>query len=177
VAEGDTITVVVTITKKDYAEAMRAMMAQRTSRLWNIFFWVSVAVLAYFAYKAIRIGAMNDTSILWSVAGLALLVVFFRFCAPLVGARNFVRKNPDALGPITQTVGPSGVSTESARGQGTSAWNAYQRVRETRDLFLLYPQSNFAIIVPKRCFNTPNDIQKYREIIKRYCPGTLELRN
>lgn len=175
--DNDTVTVVMTITKKDYAEATRAMMARHTSRLWNILFWVSLAVLAYFAYEAMRSRAISDVSTLLWLPGLLVFAGLLKFAAPILAARSFVRKNPTVLGPITQTVGPTGVSTESARGQSTSAWNAYQRVRETRDLFLLYAQSNFAIIVPKRCFDRPDDVQKYREIIRRHCPGTLELEN
>ncbi len=118
---------------------------------------------------------MNEIStLLWAV-GLVLFVGFLRFGAPLLAARNFVRKNPSVLGPTNQTIGPTGVFTENARGQATLGWNAYQRVRETPDVFLLYAQSNYAIIVPKRCFRSPDDIQRYREIIRRYCPGTLEL--
>jgi len=153
------------------------MMKPRTTRLGNVLFWVSVTVLAYFAYEATRIGALNDIStLLWAVA-LALFVVFLRFGTPLLAARTFVRKNPSVLGPTNQTIGPTGTFTENARGQATLGWNAYQRVRETSDLFLLYAQSNFAIIVPKRCFKSADDIQRYREIVRRYCPGTLELQN
>jgi hypothetical protein len=175
VSESDTITVVVTITEKDYAAAVRGMMAPRTLRLGNILFWSSLAVLAYLAYEAARIEAISRTSTMLGSLGIVLFAWFFRFGAPLLAARNFVRKNPDALGPGTQTVGPSGVRTESARGQATTPWTTYQRVRETRDLFLFYVQSNFAIIVPKRCFGGPAEIQRYREIVRQYCPGTLEL--
>jgi len=41
----------------------------------------------------------------------------------------------------------------------------------------LYPQSNFAIVVPKRCFGSPDDIPRYWEIIRRHCPGILELKH
>jgi YcxB-like protein len=177
VAESDTVSVVVTIIKKDYAAAVRGMMRPRTALLWNVLFGVSLAVLTYFAYEAIRIGATNDISGLLWAAGIVLFVGFFRFATPLVAARDFVRKNPNALGPVTQTVSSSGVRVQGERGEGTSPWNAYQRVRETRDLFLLYAQSNFAIIVPKRCFSSPDEIERYRQIIRRYCPGTLELKN
>jgi len=153
------------------------MTRPRTSLSWNVLFGVGLAVLAYFAYEAIRIGATNDISgLLWAV-GIVLFVGFFRFATPVVAARDFVRRNPNALGPMTQTVSSSGVRIQGELGEGTSPWKTYQRVRETRDLFLLYPQSNYSIIVPKRCFNSPDEIQRYREIIRQYCPGTLELKN
>ena len=175
--ENDTVSVVVTISKEDYAAAVRGMMAPSSSLLFRILFWISLAVLGYFAYEAIRNGAINDLSGLLVAVGIVLFVGYFRFGMPFVAARDFVRKNPDILGPSNQTIGPKGVFTENARGQATLAWNAYQRVRETSDLFLLYPQSNFAIIVPKRCFNSQDDVHRYREIIKRYCQGKLELKN
>lgn len=176
-AESDTVSVVVTISKEDYAAAVRGMMAPRSSLVFRILFWISLAVLGYFAYEAIRNGAINDLSGLLVAVGIVLLVGYFRFGMPLVAARDFVRKNPDQLGPTNLTVGPSGVFTENTRGKATLMWNAYQRVRETRDVFLLYPQSNYAMIVPKRCFNSVDDVHKYRDIIKRYCQGKLELKN
>lgn len=174
--ESDTITVVVTITRKDYAAAVRGIMKPWTARLLNALFVVSLAALAYFTYEAAGAGAINDFSGLLCAVGIALGAGYFRFGMPVVAARDFVSKNPDLLSPTTQTIGPSGVFTENARGQAALGWNAFQRVRETRDLFLLYPQSNYATIVPKRCFNSPDDVWKYREIIRRYCLGTLELK-
>ncbi len=175
--ENDTVSVVITITKKDYAAAVRGMMAPRTSRLGSLLFWVSLAVLAYFAYEATRTGAIHYISTLLGTLAIVLLAWFLRFGAPLLAARNFVQKNPSVLGPTNQTIGPTGVFTENARGQATLGWNAYQRVRETPEVFLLYAQSNFATVVPKRCFNGPDDIQRYRGIIRRYCPGILDFKN
>jgi hypothetical protein len=48
-AESDTVSVVVTISKEDYAAAVRGMMAPRSSLLFRILFWVSLAVMGYFA--------------------------------------------------------------------------------------------------------------------------------
>ena len=153
------------------------MMATRTSRLGNILLGVSLAALAYFAYEAALTKAIHSISPLLGMAGIALFVWYLRFGAPLLAARNFVQENPGALGPVTQTIGPAGVFTEDTRGQARLAWNAFQRVRETHAVFLLYAQSNLATIVPKRCFNGPGDIQTYREIIRRHCAGTLDLQN
>lgn len=116
----------------------------------------------------------NFKGLLWGL-GVSLSTAYFLFFLPVVAAGDFVRKNPEQLGPTNQTISPSGVFTENARGKATLGWNAYQRVRETHDLFLLYAQSNFAIIVPKRCFNSVDDVHKYREIIRRHCQGKLEL--
>ena len=176
-SDTDTITIVITITKRDYAAAVHGMMNPWTWRLLNALFVVSLAAVAYSTYEAASAGAINDFSGLLCAAGIALGAGYFRFGMPLVAARDFVRKNADLLGPSSQTIGPSGVFTANARGQATLSWNAYQRVRETDDLFLLYPQSNYAIIVPKRCFVSSDDVQKYREIIRHHCPGRLELKN
>lgn len=173
----DSVNLVVTITQKDCIAAMRAMSLRQVSKLSKVLFCISVGFSEYLVYQ---LGSSRAISFAWALlfpAGLALFVVFVKFGAPLLNARNFVRRNPNALLPVNQTVGPNGVTGESSLGHATANWDAYQRVVETRDAFLLFSLSNFAVIAPKRCFRGPEDIQKYRQIVRRYCPGILELQD
>ena len=175
--ENKTISVVVNLTRNDYATAMVAMMGRRAGRLWAVLFIVSMAVLAYFAVALVRDDPRGSTTNLVIVVGVAVLATIFRFLWPQMAGRDFVRKNPSALGPVHLQISESGVSTESSAGQAKLSWDAYQRVCETTSMFLLYTQSNFASIVPKRCFEQPDDINRFRKLVQEHCPGVLELQN
>jgi len=108
-SESDTVAVVLTITKKDYAAAVRGMMNPTTARLLKMLLCVSLAVLVYFAYESARTWTVsNFVRLLWGF-GVALPAAYFIFFLPLVAASEFVRKNPDQLGPTNQKVTPSGV--------------------------------------------------------------------
>jgi len=176
-SQNATISVVVVLTRNDYATAMVAMMGRRAGRLWTVMFIVSMVVLVYFAVALLREDSHGSIINLVIVVGLAVLATVFRFLWPQMAGRDFVRKNPSALGPVHLQVNESGVSAESPLGQAKVSWDAYQRVRETASLFLLYTQSNFASIVPKRCFEQPGDINRFRKLVHEHCPGVLELQN
>ena len=158
-----------------YATAMVAMMGRRAGHLWTALFIVSMAILVYFAVALVRDDPRGSTTSLIIVVGLAVLATLFKFLWPQMAGRDFVRKNRAALGPVHLQVNESGVSAESSAGQAKISWDAYQRVRETNSLFLLYTQSDFASIVPKRCFEQPDDINRFRKLVQAHCSGVLEL--
>ena len=104
-----------------------------------------------------------------------LFVLFAKLLGPWLGARQFVKKNPDKLGPSKVSVGADGVDYESPHANATSRWSAYPRILETTDLFLFYTQSNFAQILPKRCFENPDKIENLRKILTTHYKGKLTL--
>jgi len=172
-SESDNLTVIVTLTRNDYASALRALAEAKT--IGRILFWISLVVLGYFLYTWLHFFERPLWSAGGGAAGLVLLLLFLKYVVPILSARSFVKKNPDKLGPAKHSVGPDGTSYASRHGEGTTNWSAYLRIRETKDLFLLYTQSNFAQILPKRCFDNPDDMAKYRQILKKYYQGKLEL--
>ena len=171
-SHSESMTVVVTITQNDYAKAIRAIAKGRNSSIMRIAFWLSLAFLSWMAYSLLR---MPGRSLPSGLLVLVVLVLVVRFCVPYFAARSFVKKNPEKLGPTRHSIGHEGTSNEGLHGAGETKWSAFQRIRETKDLFLLYPQSNFAQIVPKRCFESLDEIQRYRQILRSCYKGKLEL--
>lgn len=173
--DNEHLTVIVTLTQKDYAVALRALAKSRSGWFSRVLFWASVAFLGWLVYSLLRNSEAQLLSIMLVAAGVALFLLFFNYVVPSLSARSFVKKNPDKLGPAKHSIGPDGTSYESKHGSGQTSWSAFARVRETHDLFLLYTQSNFAQILPKRCFENPGEIEKYRQILRTHYKGKLEL--
>ena len=174
-SEGENVTVTVTLTQRDYTSALRALAQSKTTRVGRTLFWISIAVLGYFLYTWLTFFDRPLWSAAGAAVGAAFLLLLLKYGVPILSARSFVKKNPDKLGPAKHSIGPDGMSYENQHGAGTTNWTAYQSIRETTDLFLLYTQSNFAQILPKRCFENANDMERYRQILRNYYKGKLEL--
>jgi len=173
VAETEIVSVIVTLTRDDYAAALRAL-AQSGPRQRTLF-WASMVILGYFCYTWLRLPGRSFWGGSMGLAFLSLFILFMTYGVPFFAARSFVTKNPDKLGPAKHLIGPDGTSNESSHGESKAKWTAYSRIKETPRLFLLYTQSNFALIVPKRCFDGPAEVERYRKVLRTYYKGRLEL--
>lgn len=176
--DSEHVTVVVTLTQKDYAAALRALAKNRRGWFQRVLFWLSIAFLGWMVFRLLQISDIPLLSGTLVAASVILFILVFWGLSRVVwwlAARSFVKKNPNKLGPAKHSIGPDGATYESAHGAGTTNWSAYQRILETKDLFLLYPQSNFAQILPKRCFENTGQMETYRQVLKTYYKGKLQL--
>jgi YcxB-like protein len=145
------------------------------SKTQRILFWVSMAVFGYFCFVLLRLPGRSLWGGIFGIAALVIFVLFLRYGAAFFAARSFVKKNPDKLGPAKHSIGPEGISNENSHGESKAKWTGYLRIKETPRFFLLYPQSNFAQILPKRCFDSPLEVERYRQVLKTYYKDKLEL--
>lgn len=171
--DGATVAVTLTLTREDYAAGLRALAGQAS---WpkRVLFWISLATLGWFFYSLLSIGRSLLSAVL-IVATFACFGFLIQYALPFLSAHRFVKKNPDKLGPVKFTISSEGTSYESRHGEGGTAWTGFVRIRETSRLFLLYPQTNFAQFLPKRCFDSASHVEEFREILKKYYKGKLEL--
>lgn len=178
--DSEQLTITVTLTQKDYATALRELARHRSSWAIRVLFWISVAFLGWMAYSVLRDSETHFLNGLMAVVGVAMflsLILFLKLFGPWLGARQFVKKNPTKLGPSKVSISSHGVDYESLQANTTAKWSAYPRILETKDLFLLYTQSNIAQILPKRCFENPDEINDLRKILTTHYKGKLELLN
>lgn len=173
--EPQNVAVTVSLTQNDYRKALVALASAKSGIAKRILFWISVAFLAYLLSTLISSSDDWRYRVALGVVFAAVFVALVKWGLPYWAARSFIKKNPDKLGPSRHEIGPEGTSYQSAHGEGKLAWTAFHQIRETPDLFLLYPQSNFAQIIPKRCFENPEQILLYREIVRKYYQGKTDL--
>lgn len=173
--DNDRISITVSLTQADYARAIKAFVTRRATVVRLILFCVATLTFSVFFCFWLATSADYLVSGMISVGVVAIAMLFLIYGVPYFAARTFVKKNPDKLGPNRQEIGPGGASYQSQHGDARLAWSAFQQIRETPELFLFYTQSNFAQIVPKRCFTDQSEIEQYREIIRKYYAGKTEL--
>jgi len=160
------VKITVTLTRADYASAMRTLMKGKFGLFGTICFAISICFLMYLAGQ-LYIQNPNQGRI-WVTGLIAVLAlyVFLLIFGPSIIARAFVRKNSHTLGPTDCTFSIEGFSYAGLNGHGDFRWSAYRQARETRTNFLIYPQSNFATILPKHCMSD-EDVLQVRQILKQ----------
>jgi hypothetical protein len=67
-------------------------------------------------------------------------------------------------GPLAQTFIAQGFSGSTSESSWNCAWSTLKFIGETRSLFLLYQLPYIAIIVPKRWFESAEQIETWRQI-------------
>jgi hypothetical protein len=126
------------------------------------------------------------TGICLSILGLALGLVFFvytdhwlgifliaasvflllvQLIVPSLAFARVYRRNSRLFGMRTVTVSDTGIVSDHQLGHTESAWNMYEKFRETPRLFLLYQTSDIVGIVPKRAFANSADLEQFRRLI------------
>ena len=173
--EPQNLTVTVSLTRNDYRKALVALASQKRGLARRTLFWISLVFLGYMLYSLISTSDDWPYRAAFVVIFVAVVVALIQYGLPYWAARSFIKKNPDKLGPSRHEIGPEGTTYQSVHGEGKLAWTAFHQIRETPDLFLLYTQSNFAQIVPKRCFEKPEQIPIYREIVRKHYKGKTDL--
>lgn len=173
--EPQNLVVTVTLTQDDYRKALVALASPKRGLARRILFWISLAFLAYMLYSLISTSDDWPYRVAFVAIFVAVVIALIKYGLPYWGARSFIKKNPDKLGPSRHEIGPEGTTYQGVHGEGKLTWTAFHQIRETPDLFLLYTQSNFAQIVPKRCFEKPEEILLYREIVRKHYKGRTDL--
>ena len=102
--------------------------------------------------------------------GLFLIVAFVflllvQLIVPSLAFARLYRRNSRLFGMRTVTVSDTGIVSDHQLGHTESAWNMYEKFRETRNLFLLYQSADIIGIVPKRVFANPAELEQFRALI------------
>ncbi|HEY5982276.1 MAG TPA: YcxB family protein [Anaerolineales bacterium] len=108
-------------------------------------------------------------------AALAGLVVFLIF--PAVArwsASGRIRRilkegdNDSIFGPQTISFSAEGIFAKNRSGESRFNWSAVKKFSENDRHFFLYTSSYQALVIPKRCFESGEEIQAFRELIDRF---------
>jgi hypothetical protein len=147
------------ITFPEYKEM--AWLRHRSSIRWIIgiclgIMWLGLGLVFYFY--------ADHGLALFLIAAAVFLLLLQLVIPSLVFARVY-RRNSRMFGMRTVTVSDTGIVSDHQLGHTESAWNTYEKFRETPRLFLLYQSADIIGIVPKRAFANPADLQQFRALI------------
>lgn len=103
--------------------------------------WIMAAV-------TIPICAVGGLAFYWSMKGVERLVLGYN-------ARAWSRQTNGVVGDWAVAISPDGVSSTSASQEGALKWNGVQRIVGAPDHLLFYQGRNYAQIIPRRAFASP----------------------
>jgi hypothetical protein len=160
------------LTADDYASAQlthfrKAMAPSKWRLVLNL---VSLGVILIFgAFVGLFALLGHDWQLIKDVAPSGYVFLFFLLLTLYVWSgipyRRQFRKLKALQRPMEIVVGDDAVSYTSAVGESKLRWEGFEAWRESKKIFLLYPQANIFVMLPKRVMQ-PDQIPAFREILK-----------
>ena len=162
------VTVTVQQTRADFIDLWRATRFKYLT-------WIMYLIGLFYLYWAFAI-FMNDgyttetSSTILQFSFVALFAFFGAFIVPRLRARMLLR-GPVAHEQRNISVSPQGVTIESSVYTATYNWTAFTHIIETKGSLLLFTAPIIALILPKRTFSSPDELQRARSLIGECFPG------
>ena len=97
------------------------------------------------------------------------LPILFVFVLPLLSAAKVVADERVKKG-INYAFSDSGIHVESVVAKADLQWAAIRQALETHSAFLLFPGTNVAHTLPKRCYANAADLAAMRELLRAHVP-------
>ena len=143
--------------------------------------WLLLPIGLFYAYWALAT-VVNDgftsenalTVVFHSM--VALIALFPGSIVSRARAGLMIRYGPTLREVRRYVVSDNGVHFESELMVCRCHWGAFSRILESRRSFLLYQTPLSAMIIPKRCFSSPQEIDQLRVLLREQFKGKLKLR-
>ena len=112
--------------------------------------------------------------ILLFLSGLITLLVVYVFIKTrtLKGEEERFEKDPQLAGPFSTELTETGSNHIAPKWSSTIDWRAISVIAETRSLLLITETTPRTIIVPKRAFISPEDLQQFIGKVTAHLQGT-----
>jgi len=166
------IEVVIQLEQDDVSRANRDIAMGRFTPYKWVVFGISAAVLSAMVAVLIFRQITGPEILLVGFIGLigwpALLVAIIHLNSRK--AKSLLRNTPSLQGPTRWLFSDGAIRIDSPTGSSNLDWSTYVRVQETAVQFLLYPQTQVAHVIPKRCFESKEQVTRFRQVVRRQVP-------
>ena len=103
-------------------------------------------------------------------------VIFVAVVLPYLRSRAFVRGTMGTSSTLSYTIGPQGVDVRGG-SQAHYDWGAVRNAKQTSSLILLYVDGHSALVIPKRCFASPQQLNDVRSTIAAHAKSRVKQRD
>ncbi len=165
ITEGPVITVQAQVEARDYVHF-------RFSHFYGRGLLKVLLVASFFAIAACVLAALQagePRARTPSIVAAAVLFGYWLVIAPAAlyfDAARAYGGNEALHQPLRFNFSADGVSVSGSAANAHQSWSVYWRVRETRRAFHLYTAGSVTQLVPKRCFASAEDVQRFREVVR-----------
>jgi hypothetical protein len=172
---GNELKITFQLSQKDVYRANVAIAIDGLRRLRTIMGLIIIELLAVVAVAGSVLTPGTAGSRLLPIIGVVSSALFFPavvlctcYVAPYWAAKSLYKNNANLWSPSHWSFSDELITLRTATGSAELSWVTFTRARETRELFLLYPQKNLAYPVPKRAFANEQEIAAFRELVRRH---------
>lgn len=167
----DSITFKYTLTEEDYVRAMRAYLYyERGWRTLFVFVGLCVCLMVVLAVVVtVNLGRPYYKPVFYAGAFvLGAVAVWW-----LVGLfqRKAAKKSPFVGTEYDMSFSPGGVTSRSPLTSGEARWSVYTGARESPEFILLCSGIGLYYPFPKKIFDNPEDLERFRELIRTHVPN------
>ena len=173
----DDFKIIFQLSQKDVYRSNVAIAVNRIRKLRIIvglilFEIAAIAGLAGFAFTTRAVGSRIPLIVAGISSALFFPAILLSACyvTPYFAAKSLYKNNTNLHSPLQWSFSEKLITQRMATGSAELLWSTFIKVRETRELFLLYPQKHLAYPVPKRAFANKQQIVAFRELVRRHVP-------
>jgi len=132
----------------------------------NIQYTLGYFALIFLALIVIAPGYFGDLVSSFPRFGLIIFViaVYYALLNPYLVARRFA-KAMGARGPQRYTFSELGIDVTAKHFSAHYDWPAFQKVKQTSSLVMLYTRERSGLVLPKRCFESENQLSAIRKLL------------
>jgi len=167
------IEVEVTYEPADYVRAIR-FISRRPNRMFNSLMLICAIVFVFLLFTVDPFGFKWWIN-LAVIAALIIWYVLMRFIHRWNVGRQ-LRNAPSAQGAHVWVIGGDGIKISGTLSAGDFKWQAFSKVRESKDDFFFYTAPRFAHFLPKRSLAGEQEINSLRQLITETVRNKAKLR-
>lgn len=166
----DSLTFKYTLAEEDFVLALRAHAFGRMPRWLR---WIALAALLFVLVSAVHYviswPSARNFGMFWLIFVAVFPVVWFCWVW-WWHPKRVAREAPYLNAGVEGTASVDGIASRSRLGNHEAGWGSYSAAFESADHFLLYLGRNVFNPLPKRAFTNPQDVIRFRELIRAHVP-------
>lgn len=103
------------------------------------------------------------------------LLLYLALVRPYVRSRSLVRQTMGTGGTASYLLSVAGIDIRLSQSQSHHDWSAVQLAKQSSGLILLYFEGDSALVFPKRCFASPQQLSDARAIIATHVKRKMKI--
>jgi len=144
----------------------------------NIFRWFVISLGVFMLFEILKPPTLSYRPFpsLLTFSLLLASALIAGIYLPYLRINGMFRKSPALRRSRRWIIGPNGLRTQSEDATGEYKWSLFQEIQETKKNFMLKQTTASATYIPKRCFQSSEDILHFKTLLRAHYPGKLNLR-
>jgi hypothetical protein len=104
-------------------------------------------------------------------------LIFVAAVLPYLRSRAFVRATMGTSSTLSCKIGLQGVDVRRQGSQAHYDWGAVRNAKQTSSLILIYVDGHSALVIPKRCFASSQQLNDVRSIVAAHAKSRVKQRD